>query len=333
MNARRTPRFKPTILLPGRGIQALGALLLLLALVLPWWLVRQRTQEYAASSIEATGNQSGTIRPEMVLLPLSDLSTAGLRKDGISVEAQNAPVSRQAAPPTQTTPFAVATTEVTQGQYRRVMGRLPEASGNTALGAQSQCAQPTQEPPLPVVCVSFREALAYCNRLSRIEGLEPCYRFSGETAEWLRHDCLGYRLPTRAEWVYAATAGTGSRYAGTDDASALCRFANLSDSSVQSEALPCDDGYPGIAPAASLEPNRWFLYDMAGNVSEWVWLDEESVIDGKASATPGHAGLMGGNWQTEPSAATVSSSLKHAPARDGVKSPSVGFRIVRSMGK
>ncbi len=118
-----------------------------------------------------------------------------------------------------------------------------------------------QSDDAPVGCVSFYDAQAYADWLSSI---------SGEN----------YRLPTEAEWEYAARAGATGPYFWGNDPERVCDYANvrsegaytISKRQVESDKLgfPCDDGYPQSSPAGSFNPNSYGLYDMQGNNWEWV---------------------------------------------------------------
>jgi sulfatase modifying factor 1 len=105
---------------------------------------------------------------------------------------------------TLTTDFWMAESEVTQRQYRNLMGSNPSSFKGD---------------DLPVENVSWFDAVAYCNALSVKEKLPPCYQINGTTVGWADGvKCTGYRLPTEAEWEYAANPVTPPRtiYAGSD---------------------------------------------------------------------------------------------------------------------
>ncbi len=138
---------------------------------------------------------------------------------------------------TLTRGFWLQATEVTQAEWKAIMGSNP--SEHKACG--KSC---------PVETVSWFDAVAYLNKLSAREGLEPCYdgtRFKGLA-------CTGYRLPTEAEWEYAARAGTtGARYGDLD---AIAWYGGNSAHRTQ--------------PVGTKQANAWAVYDMLGNVYEWV---------------------------------------------------------------
>jgi formylglycine-generating enzyme required for sulfatase activity len=107
----------------------------------------------------------------------------------------------------------------------------------------------------PVVCVNWKDASAYVDWLAKTSG-KP------------------YRLPSEAEWEYAARAGeTGAHY--WSDANDACAYANIADKAAKRahsnwKITDCDDGFAGTSPVGSLKPNTFGLYDMLGNVKQWV---------------------------------------------------------------
>ncbi len=143
--------------------------------------------------------------------------------------------------------------EVTQAFYAEVTGTNPSYN--------NVCAE------CPVEMITWREAIVFCNLLSRRTGLPVAYTMQGDVIE-MDLDGPGFRLPTEAEWEYACRAGSETIFPGGN-----C----LSSAEANYNAYrPQPDCEPGLnraetVPVGSFPPNRWGLYDMIGNVSEFCW--------------------------------------------------------------
>ena len=209
------------------------------------------------------------LRPEMVWLPGGTFEMGSPEDEGSADERPRHAVTVSG--------FAIARTEVTVAHYEAVMGGRPSDS-------DFGCADTR-----PVQNVSWEDAVRYANRLTELENevrtegprLTRCYEEG--TWAWDR-ECTGYRLPTEAEWEYAARAGSRGRWSFGEDEKELCKYGNVMDKSGRSfstgeddSIAPCDDGFKDLAPVGSYRANEWGLYDMHGNVWEWVydWYDED----------------------------------------------------------
>jgi formylglycine-generating enzyme required for sulfatase activity len=266
--------------------------------------------------------------PEMVVIP------AGRFVMGAPVTDRE----RQAAegPPHEVTipaPLAVGRFEVTRGEFAAFVDArgwaTPDACTTYEDGNWDARPGRTWRDPgfpvddtHPVNCVTFEDVLAYLDWLSTETG-EP------------------YRLLTEAEWEYAARAGSASRYFFGDDPASLCSFANGADLSAK-EISPdwtwtsdCSDGHPFSAPVGSYQPNAFGLYDMTGNVWEWVsdcYHDsyEGAPTDGTSWTGPPcdlHVSRGGGLFDS-PAVLRVTFRGKGAPGTLDFES---GFRVARSI--
>lgn len=207
-------------------------------------------------------------------------------------------------------PFAIGATEVTRSLWGAVVG---EDLGSDDDGR------------LPVKSRSWLDAVDFCNRLSEMEGLTPAYVVSGEDVEWDR-SADGYRLPTEAEWEYAARANDRYVFSGSD---------HLEEVSL------CSAEYSlGPSPVGERRPNGWGLYDMSGNVSELVWdgygeYSSDFVVDPVGQDSEYFRVIRGGFWHAPSHCCRVASRYcgpgigfrnVGAPAER-----SSGFRVVRNL--
>ena len=165
--------------------------------------------------------------------------------------------------------FCMKATEVTQGEWQSVMGNNPSFFKDCG----ANC---------PVEQVNWDDAAGYANALSRREGLPECY--AGSTFSGLT--CAGYRLPTEAEWEYAARAGTTGPTYGDRDSVA---WYDLNSGGA-------------THPVGQKQPNAWGLDDMLGNVGEWTgdWYDTypATVTDPTGPTTSYARVVRGGSWSS-----------------------------------
>jgi len=173
----------------------------------------------------------------------------------------------------------------------------------------------------PVIYVSWYGATAFCNWLSE------------KTTQ-------KFRLPTEAEWEYAAKGGgANQKFAGTDDISQLSKFANFCDSKCGESWASKDqtDGYAYSAPVGSYKPNKFGLHDMSGNVWEWCadpWHDNYNgaPADGSSWTTGGdkdRAVLRGGSWVNNDN---ICRSANRNRYYRYFRDYNVGFRCARASG-
>ena len=237
-------------------------------------------------------------------------------------------------------PFQIARTEVTRAQFRAFIDEngYPLESGCQEFDENEWTLNPLtswiypgfpQSADHPVTCVNWYDVKAYIDWLNTlVEG-------------------GGFRLPSEAEWEYAARAGNQeNRYwsgvAGDGLSPEQCGYANGADVSLQRNGggenwvnASCDDGSAFTSAVRSFLPNAFGLYDMQGNVAEWVedcWVDNYSnaPTDGSARVESGCAQrvLRGGSWFYAPQSLRSASRSWISPSFRGF---GTGFRVARTL--
>ena len=237
-------------------------------------------------------------------------------------------------------PFYLGTYHVTRGQFRQFVadtgyktdaekGERPGAFGwdpdkkefdfNAKYSWRNAGFEQTDEHP--VVNVSWNDAVAFCEWLSKKEKKT-------------------YRLPTEAEWEYACRAGTTTRYSSGDDPETLAKVGNVADATAKAKfpdwtgTIKASDGYVFTSPVGSFQPNAFGLHDMHGNAWQWCsdWYGDK---DYSTSPTDDPTGpdsgdlrvLRGGSWTLGPSVARSAKRGRDTPvSRDNL----VGFRVARA---
>ncbi len=246
-----------------------------------------------AASLERTSLDLGDgVTMEFVLIPAGEFAM-GSPEDELDREPDEGP-ARQV---TITRPYYLGVYEVTQAQYEKVTGTNPAAR---------------KVPACPVENVSWDDAVAFCEKLSAD---------SGRTV----------RLPTEAEWEYACRAGTTTPFAFGET------LSSETDANFDGASTTYADGAKGpyleqTAPVGSYAANAWGLYDMHGNVWEWVqdWYNEVYYTDAPAEDPPGPPSgadrvVRGGSFTYPPVCCRTADRLAYEPEaarRDR------GFRVV-----
>lgn len=190
---------------------------------------------------------------------------------------------------TLTHPFRIQQLELTQAEWTRL--GLPNPSGVNAGGSWAGMGD-CIAPDCPVGNTSWFDALAFANLKSQREGLPPCYELfdcTGKLGDGMEcdgartigsmYECRGYRLPSGAEWEYAARAGTKTSVYDGDIVKRGLEYSCYDDPVLSPIAWYCKNGTAGDVPSdggkythrgGQLLPNGWGLYDMIGNAAEWA---------------------------------------------------------------
>lgn len=231
-----------------------------------------------------------------------------------------------------TRPYYLGVREVTNGEFRRFD---PSHDSGTGEGAG------LNDDAQPAVSVSWEAAARYCNWLSGQDGLPPAYAETGGKLIPVVPATSGYRLPTEAEWVYAARVygrKTPVRYPWQGDYPPKTVAGNFADARLADTlagVVPSyDDGYRGTAPVGSFPANPAGFHDLGGNVAEWT-NDYYAVYPGEAGqlvrdpagpATGDHHVVRDSSWRQG------SISELRLSYRDYSRDPrnDLGFRIARS---
>lgn len=220
--------------------------------------------------------------------------------------------------------FYISAYELTQAEYEAVTGENPSNFSGENLPAES---------------ISWLDAVFYCNARSEQEGLTPAYTIDGSNVTWNR-EADGYRLPTEAEWEYACRAGTETPFNTENSPSAEeVNYYGHYPYEIEGNYFSQDnlETQPGeyretTVEVGSFEPNAFGLYDMHGNVSEWVWdyygeYPAEEQIDPAGPETGTMRVYRGGGWNDF---AKNMRSAYRATLEPELMSFNIGLRLVRN---
>ena len=226
--------------------------------------------------------------------------------------------------------FYICNHEVTQKEWKYVMGNNPSYELSDLY---------------PVNMISWIDAIIYCNKRSILEGLEPCYRildskieleyeipwedafvhtdFNEVICDWKAN---GYRLPTEAEWEYAAKSGGKENFyfSGSNNIDDVSWYYNYIGATIHA--------------VMTKQPNSLGIYDMSGNVSEWCWdwykeILSDNLMNPKGPVAGTAKIHRGGSWTSEvweKSFDEDCSVSKRAAWIPTMKDNNLGFRVVRS---
>ncbi len=237
---------------------------------------------------------------------------------------------------TLTRGIKMAESEVTQGQFKALMGYNPSLFGP---GGPQNCGL-----DCPVESISWHEAAAFCNALSSKEGKTACYGCTGKGASVACveapafgptngkkiYDCPGYRLPTDAEWEHAYRAGSKTPLYKTPTCDGTIKSCTGSDPNTGLIGWYLKNSSVITHLVKQKQPNAWGLYDMAGNVQEWChdgFVIDLSTLGSKdpvIGAKSTHV-VHGGGATDPPRELRAASRLNLSPV---LRNANVGFRYV-----
>ncbi len=267
--------------------------------------------------------------PEMVIVPGGEFLMGSDRRDDESYDLER-PRHR-----VMVDRFALGVHEVTRDEYAAFVAATGRGAGDRCYAfdaderrwewrSEASWRSPgyPQAGDHPAVCVNWEDAQSYVQWLSAETGEE-------------------YRLPSEAEWEYAARAGTTTRRHWGDDPDDGCAYANGADRTFEARfdnwtVADCTDGVLWTSPVGAYRPNAFGLHDVLGNVWEWVedcWHDDYDGAprDGSSWTRGGDCGrrvVRGGSWIDNPRSlrsalrSRVDAELRHAV---------IGFRVARTL--
>lgn len=262
--------------------------------------------------------------------PMAELPTGRFMQGSPSADSGASPFEKPQHEVVIDSPIAMSANDITVGDFRAFIA----ATGRDMRGCDTYDGEWRRQPKAswkhpgfaqtakhPVTCTSWKDAAAYARWLSAKTGHR-------------------YRLPSAAEWEYAARAGGETVRPWDSGGSSACAAANVADQNAARrypgwDVFACDDGYVNTSPVGSYQANAFGLNDMLGNVFQWTqdcWHDDYSGAPADGSARMDgdcrERELRGGSWFSSPP--YVRASYRNHFAAD-YRTSSVGFRLVREI--
>ena len=273
--------------------------------------------------------------PDMVALPAGEFMMGAAKDDADRTQIEG--LSRRVV---IARPFAIGKFEITVGQF----GAFVEETATTVSKSYNPCRVTIGYDLDPPHWTGSPEA-SFRRPGFEVAGAHPAGCISWFDAQayvaWLkRRTGKPYRLPTEAEWEYAARAGTTTRFSFGNDERSLCdyaRFADLASRYAWRDSCRSSITTDGPIEVGKLKPNAWGIFDMLGNVGEWVedcWTPNWTEIptDGSAYARPGNCEMgltRGGAWISN-SRRLRAAYRNKAPTH--LQTQVVGFRVALTLG-
>ena len=202
--------------------------------------------------------------------------------------------------------FQISRYEITQNQYTLIT----QSKDPSHFASASDT--------LPVENVSWLDAVRFCNELSDNHRLPSCYIISETDVSWIGGtSCPGYRLATEEEWLYAAHAGAPAAYSGSSEPAQVAWYFYNAEYRTH--------------PVGLKMPNAWKLYDMSGNVSEWVWDHHKAEHRGASYFTANLSNtvrtFLGGSFHDIEKRLLLS---HRQPGKPNYKGSFIGLRVVKT---